>query len=75
MPSDADPLCELHAPSLEGRPLLCLIKKDGRGLEQVGSEKPVAIEAAASPADASWANINAINDVARAGAAGEIVKL
>ncbi len=38
----ADPLCELHAPSLEGRPFLCSIKQDCRGLEQAGSEKPVA---------------------------------
>ena len=38
----ADPLRELHSPGLEGRPFFCSIKKDGRGLEQVSSEKPVA---------------------------------
>ncbi|MHC2681209.1 hypothetical protein ACVJDU_002773 [Bradyrhizobium diazoefficiens] len=37
-----DPLGELHAPGLEGRPLLCPIEKYGGGLKQVGSEKPVA---------------------------------
>lgn len=36
-----DPLCEFHSPDFEGRPFFGPIKQNGRGLEQVGSEKTV----------------------------------
>ena len=36
------PLCELHSPDLEGGPFFGPIKQNGRRLEQVSSEKPVA---------------------------------
>jgi pimeloyl-ACP methyl ester carboxylesterase len=35
-------LCELHSPGLEGGPFFGPIKQNGRRLEQVSSEKPVA---------------------------------
>ena len=38
----ANPLCKLHPPGLEGGPFLGPIKQNGRRLEQVGAEKPVA---------------------------------
>jgi hypothetical protein len=36
------PLCELHSPGLKGGPFFGPIKQNGRRLEQVSSEKPVA---------------------------------